>query len=88
MLGPLKPADVPDTAQLVIDAQETSSLISEPTPTPQPFMVYCNDNGLYYHLAGCRYVYEGKTPRVTLQQALNAGKSACKLCKPPTEVTY
>ena len=33
MLGPLKPADVPDTAQLVIDAQETSSLISEPTPT-------------------------------------------------------
>ena len=88
ILAPLKPENLPETSQLLKSSSETSSLISEPTPTPVPTMVYCNDNGLYYHLAGCRYVYDGKTPRVTLTQALNAGKTACKLCNPPKEETY
>lgn len=87
MFAPLKPKGVPDTAQLVKKASETSALISEPTPTPNPVMVYCNDNGLYYHMKGCRYVYT-TTPRVTLLQALNAGKKACSICDPPNEFTY
>ena len=87
MLSPLQPSNVPVVSQLIKDASETSSLISQPTPTPVPTYVYCNDNGVNYHLAGCRYVYD-KTPRVTLTQALNAGKTACKLCNPPTEETY
>jgi len=85
--GPFKPENVPEMAQLLKNASEASSLISEPTATPEPIRVYCNDNGLYYHYAECRYVYD-TTPRVTLAQALNAGKSACKECKPPSELTY
>ena len=87
VLGPTQPEGVPDTAQMVKNASETSSLISQPTPTPDPVMVYCNDNGVYYHLESCRYVYP-TTPRVRLAAALNAGKTACPDCKPPNEVTY
>lgn len=85
--APLKPEGVPDTVQLIQQAGETSSLISTPTATPDPVMVYCNDNGLYYHLAGCRYVY-ATTPRVTLMAAIKAGKTACSICNPPDEVVY
>lgn len=87
MLGPAKPEGIPDTVQIVKNASETSSLISQPTPTPDPIMVYCNDNGVYYHLQGCRYVYP-TTPRVRLLAALQAGKTACPECKPPNEMTY
>lgn len=85
--APFKPEGVPDTVQVVKQPGETSSLISTPTATPDPVMVYCNDNGLYYHLQDCRYVYE-TTPRVTLMAAIKAGKTACSICKPPDEVVY
>lgn len=85
--APLKPDGVPDTVQMVKQPGETSSLISTPTATPEPFRVYCNDNGLYYHLEGCRYVYS-TTPRVTLMAAIAAGKTACSICNPPDEVVY
>ncbi len=88
MLAPLPPTNLPDTSKLLRSSNEESKLISEPTPTPKPTMVYCNDNGKYYHLAGCRYVYEGRTPRVTLNQAKNAGKTACPICNPPREESY
>lgn len=88
LLAPMPPEELPDTLQLYKDESEASGLISVPTPTPTPTYVYCNDNGKNYHLKGCRYVYDGKTPRVTLTQARNAGKTACKLCKPPEEETY
>ena len=88
MLAPLPPENVPDISQHTRSSRDESGLISEPTPTPRPTMVYCNDNGQYYHLAGCRYVYEGKTPKVTLTQAKNAGKTACPYCNPPKEETY
>ncbi|MBR4235580.1 MAG: hypothetical protein IKR85_05910 [Clostridia bacterium] len=87
MLAPLPPEELPDTSQLLKSPSETSTLISLPTPTPVPTRVYCNDNGEYYHLEGCRYVYS-TTPKVTLTQALNAGKTACPLCNPPKEETY
>ncbi|MBQ3760967.1 MAG: hypothetical protein II875_03010 [Clostridia bacterium] len=87
MLAPLPPEDLPDTSQLLRSTNEQSSLISEPTPTPVPTMVYCNDNGKYYHLKDCRYVHEN-TPRVTLTAAKNAGKTACPTCNPPREETY
>lgn len=87
IFAPLKPDGVPDTVQLVVQIGDASSLISTPTATPDPVMVYCNDNGLYYHLTGCRYVYD-TTPRVTLMAAIRAGKTACSICKPPDEVTY
>ncbi len=87
LLAPLPPKDVPGTSQIINNITEGSTLISEPTPTPVPTMVYCNDNGKYYHLAGCIYVYK-TTPKVTLNAAKNAGKTACPTCKPPTEETY
>ncbi len=87
MLAPFPPENLPEQAQVLRNATQTSSLISEPTPTPVPTRVYCNDNGKYYHLEGCRYVYS-TTPKVTLNQAKNAGKTACPYCKPPKEETY
>ena len=87
MLAPLPPDNLPDGVQVLKSASETSALISVPTPTPVPTRVYCNDNGKYYHLEGCRYVYK-TTPKVTLTQAKNAGKTACPYCKPPKEETY
>lgn len=87
MLAPLKPTGIPDTAQALRNPIATSMLITEPTPTPVPIKVYCNDNGRYYHMSGCRYVYD-TTPYVTLLQALNAGKTACPDCNPPKEVLY
>ncbi len=88
MLAPLPPSSLPVTSKLLKRSAQESTLISEPTPTPVPTMVYCNDNGKSYHLAGCRYVYEGRTPRVTLNQAKNAGKTACPYCNPPREESY
>ena len=46
MLGPGRPENIPETVQVIKNVSETSSLISQPTPTPDPVMVYCNDNGL------------------------------------------
>ena len=87
MLAPLPPQDVPVTNQWFSNSGQESTLISVPTPTPVPTYVYCNDNGKYYHLKGCRYVME-KTPRVTITQAQKAGKRACATCNPPKEETY
>ena len=83
-LGPPPPLELPEIEQTTKNVDQGSNLISEPTPTPTPTMVYCNDNGKYYHLKGCRYVNE-KTPRVTLSRAKNAGKMACPTCNPPGE---
>lgn len=87
ILGPGKPEQMPDTAQVIRSASENSSLITQPTPTPDPIMVYCNNNGIYYHTADCRFVYD-TTPRVRLLAALQAGKTACPECNPPNEMTY
>lgn len=83
--APFKPEGVPDTAQLLKLSGDRSTLISTPTATPEPIWVYSNDNGKFYHLKECRYVYE-TTPRVTLRQALEGGKQPCDLCNPPDEL--
>ena len=61
-----------------------ATLIVQPTPTPVPIYVWCNDGGRYYHNKNCRYVKK-TTPRATLQQAISAGYSPCKDCNPPKE---
>ena len=58
------------------------SIIVEPTPTPAPIYVYCNDGGQYYHTSKCRYVKD-TTPKVTLSQAVSAGYKRCKECDAP-----
>ncbi len=57
--------------------------IAEPTPTPVPYYVYCNDGGNYYHKKSCKVV-KSATPKVTLIQAVNAGFKRCKTCQPPS----
>lgn len=61
------------------------SVIAEPTPTPVPYYVWCNDGGRYYHVKSCQYVRKSapKTPKATLIQAVDAGFTPCKTCKPP-----
>lgn len=62
----------------------SAELIVEPTPTPEPIYVYCNDGGRYYHVKRCHYVKQ-TTPKVTLSQALNAGFKQCRECDAPSE---
>ena len=61
---------------------QPTSLIIQPTPTPEPVYVYCNDGGKNYHARGCRYVKK-TSARVTLSQAMDAGFTRCTKCNAP-----
>jgi len=78
--GPEAPAD---RAVIEIYAPRYTSIILEPTSTPPPVMVYCNNGGKQYHSADCRYV-RPTTPDVTLEQAIAAGYTQCKECDAPS----
>lgn len=58
------------------------SVLTEPTPEPEPYYVWCNDGGKYYHRKSCAYA-RSTTPKATIIQAVNAGFRPCKDCKPP-----
>lgn len=59
-----------------------NSVVVQPTPSPVPYYVYCNDGGEFYHAKKCKYVRDN-TPKVTIVQAVDAGFKRCKTCKPP-----
>lgn len=61
---------------------QPTSLVIQPTPTPEPVYVYCNDGGKNYHTQKCRYVKK-TSARVTLTQAQEAGFTACTKCGAP-----
>lgn len=83
--GPVQQESDEDTYEPNISSYvQPTSLIAEPTPTPEPVYVFCNDGGHYYHVKGCRYVKK-TSARVTLTQALNAGFSRCTKCNAPKE---
>ena len=44
--------------------------------------VYKTPSGKKYHLASCRMV-NNVSQKLTLQQAINLGLTACKICEPP-----
>lgn len=79
VFGPEAPAD-----RDVIDiyAPRRTALILEPTATPVPEVVYCNNGGKYYHSEECVYVKD-TTPDVKLSRALEAGYSQCPDCNAP-----
>ena len=77
--GPEAPAD---REIIEIYAPRRTALIVEPTATPAPVIVYCNNGGRYYHTADCKYVKED-TPYVTLTRAIEAGYTKCSECDAP-----
>lgn len=78
--GPEAPAD----RQIIeIYAPRYTAIILEPTPTPVPVVVYCNNGGAKYHSADCRYVNEN-TPDVSLNAAILAGYTQCTECNAPS----
>lgn len=80
VLGPDAPAD---RQVIEIYAPRYTAIILEPTPTPVPVVVYCNNGGANYHSAECKYVNE-KTPDVSLNQAILAGYTQCQECNAPS----
>lgn len=80
MQGPAAPAD---RQVIEIYAPRYTSIILQPTATPPPIMVFCNDGGKNYHSADCRYV-RPTTPDVTLEQAIAAGYTQCPECDAPS----
>ena len=83
VLGPEAPAD---RAAIDVYTPRRTAIIVDPTPTPQPIVVYCNQGGKYYHVKECKYVRD-TTPSVTLAQALRAGYKPCPDCDAPEAVS-
>lgn len=82
-VGPTMKAGATPYEAYVPKYSAKDSVLVEPTPTPFPVTVYCNDGGEFYHTKKCKYTKD-TTPPATLLQAVNAGFKACKKCKPPT----
>jgi hypothetical protein len=57
-------------------------LTAEPPTTQQTTMVYITRTGSKYHQEGCRHLRSSKYA-LTLDEALEEGYEACKVCKPP-----
>ena len=79
--GPEAPAD---RVIVEIYAPKQTVVVIDPTPSPEPVYVFCNNGGSYYHSQDCVYVKE-KTPFVTLSTALDAGYHQCTECDAPPE---
>lgn len=77
--GPEAPAD---REVIEIYAPRRTALLLEPTATPIPVTVYCNNGGRYYHSEECKYVRED-TPDVSLSAAIKAGYTRCSECSAP-----
>ena len=82
VFGPEAPAD---REIIEIYAPRRTAVILEPTATPAPVIVYCNNGGRYYHSETCHYVKD-TTPNVTLSRAVNAGYTRCPECDAPEAV--
>ncbi len=82
VLGP----EAPEDREIVeIYTPHRTAIVVEPTPTPEPILVYVNNGGHYYHAKECRYVTE-RTPAVTLAQAISANYTRCPECDAPIAV--
>lgn len=77
--GPEAPAD---REIIEIYAPRRTALVLDPTPTPAPIIVYCNNGGKHYHSEDCKYVKE-TTPDVKLSRAIEAGYTKCPECNAP-----
>ena len=77
--GPEAPAD---REIIEIYAPRRTALVVQPTATPKPPVVYCNNGGKHYHSEECRFVRED-TPDVTLTRAVEAGYTKCSECNAP-----
>ncbi len=77
--GPEAPAD---REVIEIYAPRRTALLVQPTATPAPVIVYCNNGGKHYHSEECKYVKD-TTPDVKLTRAIEAGYTKCPECNAP-----
>lgn len=77
--GPEAPAN---REVIEIYAPRRTALLVQPTATPAPVIVYCNNGGRHYHSEDCKYVKD-TTPDVTLTRAIAAGYTKCAECNAP-----
>lgn len=77
--GPEAPAD---REIIEIYAPRRTALLVQPTATPAPVIVYCNNGGKHYHSEDCKYVKD-TTPDVKLTAAIQAGYTKCPECNAP-----
>ncbi len=82
LMGPTMEAGVLSYDSYVPKYIPKNNVLVQPTPSPEPYWVYCNDGGEKYHLKGCRFV-KPSTPKATLIQAVDAGFKRCKECGSP-----
>lgn len=82
-MGPTLSPDAQQYVAYVPKYIPKNSTIVEPTPSPVPYYVYCNDGGEYYHNKECQYV-RPNTPKVTIIQATDHGFKRCKTCNAPS----
>ncbi len=83
VLGPEAPAD---REAIDVYTPRRTAIIVDPTPTPQPIVVYCNQGGKYYHVKECKWV-RPTTPSLTLAQAIRAGYIPFPDCHAPEAVS-
>ncbi len=74
--------DQAGTIVLAIDSDGYSRLPASSAGL-RGFTVYVTASGGKYHLDGCRYLNDSKSP-LRLEDALRAGYTPCGVCKPPT----
>lgn len=78
--GPEAPAD---REIIEIYVPRRTALVIQPTATPQPVTVFCNNGGKHYHSEECKYVRED-TPDCSLTRAIEAGYTPCSECNAPS----
>jgi len=82
VLGPEAPDDLPEVEPYNPLPTTYSSVMQS---SPPPVYVYYNIGGVNYHTIDCRFFIHGKSHKVTLDDALNAGLTRCKTCDAPSE---
>ena len=58
------------------------SLVASVSADNGGMTVYITNTGSKYHMAGCRYL-SNSSHAITLEAAVQLGKTPCSVCKPP-----
>ena len=88
IMGPTQTAGAEQYVAYVPKYIPKSTTIIAPTPEPDPFYVYVNDGGKYYHMKKCHYIKK-TTPKFKLLDVVTRDFKRCKECNAPTvEMIY
>ena len=66
---------------LLVSPSIAHEAVKTPTTVNKQTTVYITKTGAKYHTSSCRYLRQSKI-QTTKKEAVNAGYSACSVCKP------